>query len=684
MTVRIRLAVAFSLSLVACGSPSPGGECVPGMSIVCACTATRMGVQVCQADRTYSACTCDTLDAGPSFDAEVALDADADTTLDAAAPADTSDDTAVDAPDPSDAGVPPPPPTWDGSLPRDGICSPDGWCWSDAPGATNWGNFTQVAGTSPTDVWAIGDDGRHHGVVIHFDGTSWRGVTGLPNTFRVVTARAPDDAWVDGMHWDGARWSAAPFAGSPTITAMWARSPTDAWAVGQAGVVQHWDGVRWTAVTSGAVYDLDTVFGFGPDDVYVGGALTTLRHWNGSAWSDVSAGLPSGNVRQLWGAATNDLWALVDGVALHWTGAAWTNYGGTYGTLIGFSASDVTLLGTPSARWDGTTFHTGVRLFTSAGPCNPTLMVAAVAPTVYYAVSQGHSFPGVYCGLYRGDPASGLMGIPAGSTGIQDLYVAAPRDLFAVAGRALERGDGVTWTTVTTGLPGVSTVRGRGPNDVWATSSADDGTLAHWDGARWTVSTVGVHTRLAPVVFGGTTDAYTVGGLQVFRWDGASWMPLGAPLDGRLGGAVDPPSSPLWAASVTDLWLGAEHGYYRWDGTRWAYSSLGVAVWSIGGRSSTDAYLVLDQTIEHWDGTRTTTAAMLPPGVPPFGLVGAWWSSTGELWAVTLTSQLVHWDGVSATEAEIHTPSNFVGIGGEGAADVWAFDDGVGLLHHAP
>lgn len=63
-------------------------------------------------------------------------------------------------------------------------------------------------GTSPTDVWAVGLEGR----VLHYDGTAWTPVV-VPTTrdLRTVHGTAPNDIFVAGtdalLHFDGTRWS---------------------------------------------------------------------------------------------------------------------------------------------------------------------------------------------------------------------------------------------------------------------------------------------------------------------------------------------------------------------------------------------------------------------------------------------------------------------------------------------
>ena len=88
-TNRIATAVLGTVVLLALpGGCSGASTCVPGASQPCACTSGASGAQVCRADGTFGACTCDAADAG-SMDAAMS---------DAASDAGTVDDSgAVDS-----------------------------------------------------------------------------------------------------------------------------------------------------------------------------------------------------------------------------------------------------------------------------------------------------------------------------------------------------------------------------------------------------------------------------------------------------------------------------------------------------------------------------------------------------------------------------------------------------------
>jgi hypothetical protein len=202
------------------------------------------------------------------------------------------------------------------------------------------GKLLAAASSSPTDLWAVGDDNHGHALVLHSAGGTWSRVP-VPDfvpsiQLRGVRAFGASDVWVVGsegtagtltLHWNGAGWTRV---GSPNtdpysniLHAAGGFGPRDMWAVGQQArsktstgvppgtrtLAMHWDGSRWNPVATPNLGDEDTLRGVvgnvGGGVTAVGyfqdtttGALRTLaERWNGTSW----AVRPSPNV----GAADN-------------------------------------------------------------------------------------------------------------------------------------------------------------------------------------------------------------------------------------------------------------------------------------------------------------------------------------------------------------------------------------------
>lgn len=144
--------------------------------------------------------------------------------------------------------------------------------------------------------------------------------------------------------------AAAPDAGAFTfLTGSIALSPSDAWAVGWAGVPGttvlfseslHWNGHQWVSVNAapGAyVNGLQSVSATGPSNIWGVGfqsAGPLIEHYNGRKWAIVPCPY-QGGASQLNGVdarTTSDAWAVgwvnpgasQIGFAEHWNGKHWT------------------------------------------------------------------------------------------------------------------------------------------------------------------------------------------------------------------------------------------------------------------------------------------------------------------------------------------------------------------------
>jgi hypothetical protein len=216
--------------------------------------------------------------------------------------------------------------------------SSDGWTVTPSPllgGSDN--SFGAVAGSSPRDIWAVGNflpdtassnQDATLSLAAHYDGTKWSTVpTPNPgpnfNTFLGV-ADSAGQAWAVGVHlnqqyqdraliesWDGHDWNTVdnpqPGSSRDLLFGVSADSPSDVWAVGDQqssdGVfqtlVEHWDGSAWSVVpspnpgaTGNHLYGVDAL---SPTDVWaVGQQLgrtapdqALIEHWDGMTWSVV-------------------------------------------------------------------------------------------------------------------------------------------------------------------------------------------------------------------------------------------------------------------------------------------------------------------------------------------------------------------------------------------------------------
>jgi hypothetical protein len=153
--------------------------------------------------------------------------------------------------------------------------------WPYPPGSPS---PARIWGSSRDDLWGVsivspgaGFTPTAPGQILHWNGSAWADVGVSPRVFLDIVGSGPKDIWVAGetTHWDGAHWSFA----YPQLSAIWARSPTDAFGVDGSGTIQHWDGRAWSPMTSGTSSSLFSVWGVGPDEVFATGARGTILHY---------------------------------------------------------------------------------------------------------------------------------------------------------------------------------------------------------------------------------------------------------------------------------------------------------------------------------------------------------------------------------------------------------------------
>ena len=240
----------------------------------------------------------------------------------------------------------------------------NGSAWSvvPSPNPSNQGDvLTGVKAFASNNVWAVGYylDTLYDSLdplVLHWDGTSFTMFTsGVPVgsgfLLEAINGLSPTDIWAVGedgfgdtnfeMHFNGVQWSVAPSASFPNggqqfIAGVAEVSTDDVWAVGsyvptvfaeQQTLALNWNGNTWSQVKTPNV---DTYFNkfyavaaVSASDVWaVGYAYTTsglsfdtlIEHWNGVAWSIVSSPNAKGTTgNELVGIAvsgTTTLWSV--------------------------------------------------------------------------------------------------------------------------------------------------------------------------------------------------------------------------------------------------------------------------------------------------------------------------------------------------------------------------------------
>jgi hypothetical protein len=242
-----------------------------------------------------------------------------------------------------------------------------GWKIDSSPNPSTYNSLKFVAGSSTSDVWAVGTSQSASGATatlgLHWNGKSWTTTAtqnpGVSNQLRGVADVSPTDAWAVGVQffssggnqglieqWTGAAWKVVA---SPTksgeyiyLNAVTAIAANDVWAAGgeftasgtQAPATMHFNGTKWTIVPIPAVgaygSTLVQIVGTSPTDAWAIGDswtssqhndfVTLAEHWNGKKWVVVKTPNTTGidNVFNSGVAlAPDDVWAIGD----YWNGS---------------------------------------------------------------------------------------------------------------------------------------------------------------------------------------------------------------------------------------------------------------------------------------------------------------------------------------------------------------------------
>ncbi len=293
------------------------------------------------------------------------------------------------------------------------------------------------------------------------------------------TVASPVEAWAVGdgptaLHWNGLTWASIFPTTIPYSTAydrVWASAADDVWAVGPG--LWHWDGERWSLASwEGISFAPRDVWGDASDNLYAVGNSTvtglhgemrptgTILHWDGATWSiayrvsfeDLIQGFPESYIG-ISGSSASDIWATgtwrFTFYVQHWDGDAWSKPVYAPSTIYW-----------PSRPWgtSGTDvwFTDGVRLF-------------------HWDGTSWFDFP-------AGPECSNVL---TSECSVSALWGSAAQDVWAVgaAGRIMHW-DGRTWSRIQSGTTcDLAAVRGRSATDVWAVG--DCGTILHWDGCTW-------------------------------------------------------------------------------------------------------------------------------------------------------------------------------------------------------
>ena len=185
-------------------------------------------------------------------------------------------------------------------------------------------------------MWVAGDS-----VLSHWDGSTWSNVAPFPSDgnaliFAAVWAASPSDAWAiennTGViyRWNGMQWAKASIPVTQVNT-VWGTASDDVWMVGPSSGVPgsdeapifHFDGVTWTKMSSGTKNSFYAISGSSKTRAWAVGDFGTILQWNGQKWAADQSNTTTA-LYAVWASGDNDVWAVGIGGVDHGDGSAWT------------------------------------------------------------------------------------------------------------------------------------------------------------------------------------------------------------------------------------------------------------------------------------------------------------------------------------------------------------------------
>lgn len=450
------------------------------------------------------------------------------------------------------------------------------------------GRALAISGTSPSDLWVTGDDGR----LAHFDGQTWTTrVIDTRFTLTDVHAESPDLVWLTAT-WDDTQTNAGParlYRGVRTDTdldfevaheltgdlrSVWAHG-TEAWVVGRSAegdgraLFAHFDGQTLDRLTPPPLHELNEIAGHLGDtlELWVWGIGTTY-HFRDDAWHEVlldDAGTgfgtlsvsPTGPGRAWAESSTNLIQITPQGVAPLRQACCYLY------DLDAAAPDDLWFTGERGLlmHYDGMAFHMDESLFTSLALPPDRLPIAAML------------------GLWRSPPTRDT----AGGAPTTSLW-AVGHDGKTAQVRRREVPLGAAPTDLTspwTSVPVPSSARDAKLLDIWGTDTehlwvvgligeADhqpaEGVLLEWDGQAFREAELERPSPSAPLgglrVVTGTAanDVWAVGrGEELHHFDGTRWASYRLPFALNLNDATAYGPGLLFATGAPDAY---HQGYY--------------------------------------------------------------------------------------------------------------------------
>ena len=404
---------------------------------------------------------------------------------------------------------------------------------------------------APDNVWAVGDYGR----IIHFDGSVWQEIdSGVSIHLRAISGLEDGTLLACGAQglvlcFDGKRWQALDTGTGTHFTRLWARSPTEIYAIGGqynvhanrfVGSVHRYDGHQWQAIPTpdGPPERLRAMAGDAEQLILVGdrGSIYTLGNQRLDTYN-------SGVQHDLHG-------------------------------IVLLDAADAVIVGD-----NGTVLRPADSANSSAAP-----LVAVAEPSPWEAMQQTVT-----------------------DRVLWSVWGSGASDVFAVGeSGTIIHYDGGSWKKMASPSDcHLHGVWGSSARNVYAVGQI--GTVLHYDGERWRqVYRLPVDITAVAITGFGPHDIFVVGdeGL-ILRFDGLDWQRMNSNTKDALYG--------VWGLDSEHVLAVGDFGtVLRWNGKDWKAFNAGTEnfLYSVWGDALDNIFVVgLAGTIARFDGKQWSRMA---------------------------------------------------------------------------